>query len=150
MKGLPPTVTSIGGRDRGVRSVGGLIDLQVAAPKEMGGQGDKTNREELFAAGYAACSYGAVKRIEKLRWASRRSKRASVSVNDCGSGFMLAAALHVTLPGANAEAAKDVVRRAHTVCPYSNAARNNIHVKLRVRLPTETNTTCQPNIRNQT
>jgi hypothetical protein len=51
MKGLPPTVTSIGGRDCGVRSVGGLIDLQVAAPKEMGGQGDKTNREELFAQG---------------------------------------------------------------------------------------------------
>jgi osmotically inducible protein OsmC len=76
--------------------------------------------------------------------------RVGIGPNDCGSGFMRAAALHVTLRGANAEAAKDVVRGAHTVCPYSNAARNNINVKLRVRRATETNTTSQPNIRNQT
>src|ERR1700687_5254609 len=50
-----PTVTSIGGRDGSVRSADGLIDLQVALPKEMGGPGGKTNPEELFAAGYAAC-----------------------------------------------------------------------------------------------
>ena len=50
-----PTVTSTGGRDGGIRSADGFIDLQVAIPKEMGGPGGKTNPEELFAAGYAAC-----------------------------------------------------------------------------------------------
>jgi osmotically inducible protein OsmC len=50
-----PAVTSIGGRDGSVRSADGLIELQVALPKEMGGAGGKTNPEELFAAGYAAC-----------------------------------------------------------------------------------------------
>ena len=58
-----PTITSTGGRDGGIRSADGFIDLQVAIPKEMGGPGGKTNPEELFAAGYAACFHSAVKRI---------------------------------------------------------------------------------------
>src|SRR5258708_12811189 len=56
-----PTITSIGGRDGTVRSADGLIDLQVALPPELGGPGGKTNPEELFAAGYAACFHSAVK-----------------------------------------------------------------------------------------
>jgi organic hydroperoxide reductase OsmC/OhrA len=58
-----PTVTSIGGRDGTVHSADGLIDVQVAVPKEMGGPGGKTNPEELFAAGYAACFHSAMKRV---------------------------------------------------------------------------------------
>ena len=130
-----PTVTSIGGRDGSLRSADGLIDLQVAVPKEMGGPGGKTNPEELFAAGYAACFHSAVKRVaadkKVVLGKSTVEARVGLGPNDNGSGFMLAE-LHVTLSGANAETAKDVVRGAHMICPYSNATRNNIDVKLSV------------------
>jgi osmotically inducible protein OsmC len=131
-----PTVTSIGGRDGSVRSADGLVDLQVALPKEMGGPGGKTNPEELFAAGYAACFHSAVKRVAADKKVaignSTVEARVGLGPNDNGAGFMLAAQLHVILPGADVENAKDVVRRAHAVCPYSNATRNNIEVKLSV------------------
>jgi Ohr subfamily peroxiredoxin len=131
-----PTVTSIGGRDGSVRSADGLIDLQVAIPKEMGGPGGKTNPEELFAAGYAACFHSAVKGVaaEKKVAIGRSIVEANVSLTpvDGGPGRKLGAELHVTLPGADTEAAKDVVRGAHMRCPYSNATRNNIVVTLRV------------------
>src|ERR1700682_6362300 len=120
-----PTVTSIGGRDGNVCSADGLIDLQVAPPKEMGGPGGKTNPEELFAAGYAACFHSAVKRAaaDKQIAISKSTVEAHVTLNttDKGSGLKLAAELHVTLPGvADAETAKDMVRAAHMICPYSN------------------------------
>jgi osmotically inducible protein OsmC len=131
-----PTVTSIGGRDGSVRSADGLIDLQVAIPKEMGGPGGKTNPEELFAAGYAACFHSAVKIVAADRKVAigKSTVEAHVGIgpNDNGPGRKLAAELHAILPGADAEAAKDVVRGAHLRCPYSNATRNNIDVKLSV------------------
>jgi lipoyl-dependent peroxiredoxin len=131
-----PAVTSIGGRDGSVRSADGLIDLQVAVPKEMGGPGGKTNPEELFAAGYAACFHSAMKRVAADRKvASGKSTveaHVGIGPNDNGTGFMIAVELHVTLPGADAETAKDLVRGAHMICPYSNATRNNIDVKLSV------------------
>ncbi len=131
-----PTVTSIGGRDGSVRSADGLVDLQVALPKEMGGPGGKTNPEELFAAGYAACFHSAVKRVaaDKKVAIGNSTVEAHVGLgpNDNRPGFMLAADLHVILPGAGAEAAKDVVRGADMICPYSNATRDNIDVKLSV------------------
>lgn len=131
-----PTVTSIGGRDGSVRSDDGLIDLQVAIPKELGGPGGKTNPEELFAAGYAACFHSAVKRVAADRKValgkSTVEAHVGLGANDTGPGRKLAAELHVILPGAETEAAKDVVRGAHRLCPYSNATRNNIDVKLSV------------------
>jgi Ohr subfamily peroxiredoxin len=139
-----PTVTSIGGRDGTVRSADGLIDLQVGFPKEMGGPGGKTNPEELFAAGYAACFHSAVRSIagEKKAAIGKSTVEANVRLasDGNGSGLELAAELHVTLPGVtDAEAAKDVVRGAHMRCPYSRATRNNIDVKLSVT-PADGNT----------
>jgi lipoyl-dependent peroxiredoxin len=130
-----PTITSIGGRDGSVRSADGLIDVQVGIPKELGGPGGKTNPEELFAAGYAACFHSAVKRVaaDKKVAIGRSTVEAHVSLSpiDGGPNLLIGAELHVILPGAtDADAAKDVVRGAHMVCPYSNATRNNIDVKL--------------------
>ena len=89
------TVSSIGGRDGSVRSADGLIDLQVAVPKEMGGPGGKTNPEELFAAGYAACFHSAVKRVaaDKQIAIGRSTVEAHVSLGstDNGPGLKLAA-----------------------------------------------------------
>jgi osmotically inducible protein OsmC len=138
-----PTVTSLGGRDGSVRSADGLIDLQVALPTEMGGPGGKTNPEELFAAGYAACFHSAVKHVagEQKVAIGKSTVEANVSLGlvDGGPTRKLGAELHVILPGANVDAARDVVRRAHMLCPYSNATRNNIDVKLSVT-PADGNT----------
>jgi lipoyl-dependent peroxiredoxin len=132
-----PTVTSIGGRDGGVRSADGFIDLQVAIPKEMGGPGGKTNPEELFAAGYAACFHSAVKRVAADRKIvignSVVEAQVGIGPGDNGPGYMLAVELRVILPGAEVETAKEVVHGAHMLCPYSNATRNNIDVKLSVK-----------------
>jgi osmotically inducible protein OsmC len=131
-----PLVTSVGGRKGSVRSADGYIDLQVAVPKEMGGPGGRTNPEELFAAGYAACFHSAVKRVAAQNKVAIGMSTVEATValgqNDKGTGLILSAELHVTLPEADAEAAKDVVRRADKLCPYSNATRNNIEVKLSV------------------
>jgi lipoyl-dependent peroxiredoxin len=131
-----PTIISIGGRDGSVRSADGLIDLQLAVPKEMGGQGGKTNPEELFAAGYAACFHNAVKRVAADRKVpigkSTVEAHVSIGPNDNGPGNMLGVELHVTLLGADAETSKDLVRGAHMICPYSNATRKNVDVKLSV------------------
>jgi osmotically inducible protein OsmC len=138
-----PTVTSIGGRDGTVRSADGLIDLQVALPPELGGPGGKTNPEELFAAGYAACFHSAVKGVAAAKKIAigKSIVEANVSLDlvDNGPRRKLAAELHVTLPGADVDAARDVVRGAHEICPYSNATRNNIVVKLSVT-PADGNT----------
>jgi Ohr subfamily peroxiredoxin len=131
-----PTVTSTGGRDGGIRSADGLIDLQVAVPKEMGGPGGKTNPEELFAAGYAACFHSAVKRVaaDKKIAIGNSLVEAHVGIGprESGPGFTLAVELRVILPAADADAAKQVVQGAHMLCPYSNATRGNIEVKLSV------------------
>jgi lipoyl-dependent peroxiredoxin len=131
-----PAVISIGGRNGSVRSADGFIDLQVAVPKEMGGPGGKTNPEELFAAGYAACFHSALKHVAADKKVaignSTVEAHVGLSYNDDGAGRMLTVELHVTLSGADAETAKDVVRGAHLICPYSNATRNNVDVKLSV------------------
>jgi len=132
-----PTVTSVGGRDGSMRSADGLIELQVAVRKELGGPGGQINPEELFSAGYAACFHSAVRRVaaDKKVAIGKSTVEAHVEVcpNDDGPGFMLAAELHVTLPGADAETARDVVRGAHMICPFSNATRNNIDLRLSIK-----------------
>jgi osmotically inducible protein OsmC len=131
-----PTITSIGGRDGTVRSSDGVIDLQVGIPNEMGGPGGKTNPEELFAAGYAACFHSAVKGAAAQKkipiGKSVVEAQVTLTIQDAGHGAALAVALHVILPGADPDAAREVVRGAHSLCPYSNATRNNVDVKLSV------------------
>ena len=131
-----PTVTSIGGRGGRVRSADGILDLQLAVPKDLGGPGGKTNPEELFAAGYAACFHSAVKRVAAAKHVvvghSTVDAHVSLCAEDDESGFTLMADLHVTLPDTEVEVAKAVVFVAHMVCPYSNATRDNIEVRLSV------------------
>jgi lipoyl-dependent peroxiredoxin len=124
-----------GGRAEGHgRTSDGQLEVDLRLPKEMGGQGDGTNPEELFAVGYAACfegALGAVARREKkdLGEVAIDSKVSLLPTEE--RGFKLAVELDVTLPGlADAQEAIDVVHAAHYVCPYSNATRGNIDVKL--------------------
>jgi osmotically inducible protein OsmC len=123
--------TVTGGRVQGHgRTTDGELDVQLRPPDEGGG----TNPEQLFAVGYAACfesALGAVARRE-------HSEVGDVSIDSRVSlvpgperTYALAVELHVTLPDvADADAAGRLVAAAHRVCPYSNATRGNIEVKL--------------------
>ena len=127
-------VTATGdGRDGHVTSTDGIIDVDVAVPKEMGGAGGATNPEQLFAAGYAACFHSALRLVARRAKASVEGSEvnARVGIGPNGNGgFGLGVTLTVTLPGVEREAAWQLVETAHQVCPYSNATRGNIDVKL--------------------
>jgi Ohr subfamily peroxiredoxin len=123
-----------GGRDGHGRSTDGQLEVELRVPKEMGGAGGGTNPEELFAVGYAACfegALGAVARRQKLE-IGEVTINSSVGLLPTGDGgFQLTVALDVVKPtGVDAEAAVELVRAAHQVCPYSNATRGNIDVEL--------------------
>jgi osmotically inducible protein OsmC len=124
-----------GGRAQGHgRSDDGELDVELRVPEEMGGAGGGTNPEELFAVGYAACFEGALATVARRRHldAGDAAIDSAVSLFPTGDGgFALAVTLDVALPSVgDREAAADLVRAAHEVCPYSNATRGNIDVNL--------------------
>jgi Ohr subfamily peroxiredoxin len=121
------------GRDGHGRSSDGRLDLDLAIPKEMGGSGNGTNPEQLFAVGYSACFHSAlhhVARDAKIDVTdSSVGARVSIGQIDNG-GFGLAVELEVTLPNLDHDTAVELTEKAHQVCPYSNATRGNIEVTL--------------------
>lgn len=123
------------GRDGHGRTSDGTLDLDLAVPQAMGGSGDGTNPEQLFAVGYAACFHSALQVVAREAKAdisdSAVGSRVHIGPNDAG-GFQLAVELEVTLPHIDAEAAQQLADRAHEVCPYSNATRGNIDVTVTV------------------
>jgi osmotically inducible protein OsmC len=126
--------TATGGRNGQVKSSDGVLDLEVRMPKELGGSGGAySNPEQLFAAGYAACFDSALNlviRTQKVT-AGTTTVLADVSLgkNDSG-GFGLAVKLQVAIPGVDPQLGKELIEKAHQVCPYSNATRGNIEVEL--------------------
>jgi osmotically inducible protein OsmC len=118
-------------RNGHVRSSDGLLDFDLATPKEMGGAGGATNPEQLFAAGYSACFHSALKLVAKNQKVeisdSAVSAEVGIGPNDAG-GFGLTVALHVELSGVDQATADELAEAAHQVCPYSNATRGNIDV----------------------
>jgi lipoyl-dependent peroxiredoxin len=121
------------GRNGHGRTSDGRLDLNLAIPKEMGGNGDGTNPEQLFAIGYAACFHSALRLVARQEKAdisdSAVGARVSIGPIDNG-GFGLAVELEVTLPNVDHATAEKLTEKAHQVCPYSNATRGNIDVKL--------------------
>jgi len=130
-------VTASGGRHGSIRSEDGLLDLRLALPRELGGKGDATNPEQLFAGGYAACFENALLHVSRdagHRFADDDIEvvaRIDLSRNETG-GFVLAAALAVTIAGIDQQTAERLVRGAHAICPYSNAVRGNVDVAISV------------------
>ncbi|MFF1632719.1 organic hydroperoxide resistance protein [Leifsonia sp. NPDC058248] len=124
-----------GGRDGHVRSEDDLIDFDTRPPKELGGSGAGTNPEQLFAAGFAACflsAMHAVGRREKID-TSDSAVSASVGIGPNGDGgYGLAVELDIYAPRLGREQAEQLAEAAHHVCPYSNATRGNIPVKLTI------------------
>ncbi|KUN36535.1 organic hydroperoxide resistance protein [Streptomyces longwoodensis] len=125
--------TATHGREGRAVSSDGTLDLALAAPPELGGNGQGTNPEQLFAAGYAACfgsALGLVGRQAKVD-VTDAAVTAEVGIGKQGEGFGLKVTLRVELPETVDEATgRKLVEQAHQVCPYSNATRGNIDVDL--------------------
>lgn len=123
-----------GGRDGRARSSDGALEVQLSTPKELGGGGGPgTNPEQMFAAGYAACFIGAMKFVsarDKIKMPNDVSIDSSVGIGPIPNGFGIEVELKIKLPGMGQEEAKALIDKAHVVCPYSNATRGNIDVKL--------------------
>lgn len=131
------TVTATGGRNGSAASEDGLLALDLALPRDLGGKGNATNPEQLFAAGYAACFGNAV--IHVTRNSHKIADEdvevaATVGMMPNGEGgFALTVALDVSIAGIAQGDAEAIVEEAHRACPYSNAVRGNIDVALSVR-----------------
>lgn len=128
------TATAEGGRDGRVATDDGTLDVVVNPPREMGGSGAGTNPEQLFAAGYAACFQSALAVVARSEKAditgSRVTAEVGIGANDDGFGIIVA--IKGAIPTVDAETAKDLLAKAHEVCPYSKATRDNIEVTLTV------------------
>jgi osmotically inducible protein OsmC len=130
--------TAIGGRHGAAATSDGRLRIDLAIPKELGGQGGEgANPEQLFALGYAACFLSAIKDVagrSNIEIASDTNVTATVGVGprDGGEGFSLHIALMVDLADLDRKTAADLVRQASVICPYSDAMRGNLNVKLRV------------------
>jgi lipoyl-dependent peroxiredoxin len=130
------TATATGGRDGRAATKDGAFEVKLARPKELGGRGDGNNPEQLFAAGYAACFLGAMQHVAAQggpKVPDDTTVTASVGIGPRSEGgFGLDIGLDVKLPGVDRAAAEALVEKAHQVCPYSNATRGNVPVRLRV------------------
>ncbi|AGW92645.1 MULTISPECIES: organic hydroperoxide resistance protein [Cupriavidus] len=125
--------TATGGRDGRAVTSDGRLDAKLAVPKEMGGAGDGLNPEQLFAAGYAACFIGAMRFVagqQKITVPADASIESAVGIGPIPQGFGIQVEMKISLPGFERAAAEKLVEEAHQVCPYSNATRGNIDVKL--------------------
>jgi lipoyl-dependent peroxiredoxin len=129
------TSTAIGGREGSAESSDGALKVKLSTPKELGGGGGPgTNPEQMFAAGYAACFIGALQFVAGQQKVSLKEPKitATVGIGPIPGGFGIEAELQISLPGLDKNTAQAMVDKAHQVCPYSNATRGNINVKLKV------------------
>ena len=131
------SATAYGGRDGRAVIEDGSLEITLSTPKELGGAGgDGNNPEQLFAAGYSACFIGAMKFVAsqggpKVPADTRVTAIVGIGPRSEG-GFGIDAELEVSLPGLDRAAAEELVAKAHQICPYSNATRNNVPVRLKV------------------
>lgn len=128
--------TATGGRSGTAKSDDGKLEVSLSTPKELGGSGgDGTNPEQLFAAGYSACFIGAMQHIaaqEKVKLPEDTSITGVVGIGPTDGGFAIDVELQVSIPGMDKADAERLVEKAHEVCPYSNATRNGVDVRLKV------------------
>jgi Ohr subfamily peroxiredoxin len=131
------SATAYGGRDGRAVIEDGSLEITLSTPKELGGAGGEGNNpEQLFAAGYSACFIGAMKFVAsqggpKVPQDTRVTAIIGIGPRSEG-GFGIDAELEVSLPGLDRAAAEELVAKAHQICPYSNATRNNVPVRLKV------------------
>ncbi|MEA2154503.1 MAG: lipoyl-dependent peroxiredoxin [Solirubrobacteraceae bacterium] len=127
--------TVTGGREGHARASDGRLDVALSVPDAMGGGGQGTNPEQLFAAGYAACFQSALLGVATGRKLDAAGSQitARVGIGPTGhGGFGLQVSLDLHAPQISAEDAGELMRKAHERCPYSNATRGNVEVTLTV------------------
>jgi lipoyl-dependent peroxiredoxin len=130
--------SATGGRSGHAASEDGVLDVTLTTPKELGGDGKRgTNPEQLFACGYSACFLGALKFVAgkaqvKIPEDAKVTATVGIGPRDDGKGFSIDVALAVSVPGVERATVEDLVRQAHVVCPYSEATRGNLSVRLSV------------------
>lgn len=127
-----------GGREGTAKTDDGKLSLKLDTPIEMGGKGDGTNPEQMFAVGYAACFIGAFKYAAKTQKVSLPATTAISAAVAFGTrpggakGFNIEVTMAITIPGMDRDKSEALVHEAHQVCPYSNATRGNVDVTLTV------------------
>lgn len=128
--------TATGGRNGQVKSDNGVLAVEVRMPKALGGSNDDyTNPEQLFAGGYAACFDSALNLVIKQGKVEtgETSVTAQVSIGQMDNGgFGLSVELDINIPNVDLAQAQELAEKAHEICPYSNATRGNIEVKISV------------------
>ena len=132
------TASATGGRDGHAATKDGTFSVNLATPKELGGGGGPGNNpEQLFAAGYSACFLGAMKFVASPGRSRRsrttpRSPPRSASARARRAASVSMSSMEISLPGVEKSAAEALVEKAHQICPYSNAIRDNVSVRSRV------------------
>ena len=128
------TATTKGGRDGRSVLEDGKLALAMALPKDMGGNGDGHNPEQLFALGYSSCFGQAILALSKKHSLDGAAAKVTcaVSIDKDETSFALKAELKVSIPGADKAKVQALVEDAHKICPYSRATRNNMSVTLTV------------------
>ncbi|MFJ8888833.1 organic hydroperoxide resistance protein [Streptomyces sp. NPDC102402] len=133
MDALYTAAATANGREGRAVSSDGQIDLALALPPALGGNGEGTNPEQLFAAGYAACFASAMSSVAREMKVDTKdvSVTAEVSIGKDDTGFGLSVVMRVELPEAlEGETGRRLVEATHAYCPYSKATRGNIDVEL--------------------
>jgi osmotically inducible protein OsmC len=125
---------AVGGRQGTAKSDDGHLDVKLAYPKSMGGDGNGTNPEQLFAAGYSACFLGALGLVARSQGVKlgEHSLDAEVDLIKDDTSFHVGVRLKLTAPDLDRETAEKLLHAAHEVCPYSKATRGNVDVALEV------------------
>jgi Ohr subfamily peroxiredoxin len=124
------------GRDGNARTNDGKLDVSLASPVELGGNGQGTNPEQLVAAGDAACFHSALRLVGRKEGADLTDSAVAAKIHfgalDGGAGYGLAAELEIAVPALDLATAEALVAKAHQICPYSNATRGNMTVDIKI------------------
>jgi Ohr subfamily peroxiredoxin len=130
------SATTTGGRDGKGRTSDGKLDVQFSLMKALGGKGEGITPEHLFAQGYSACFGSALQYVaglKKIHLSPDFSITAKVAIGQTDDGnFQLECELTAKAPGVDKAQLEELVKTAHTVCPYSRAIKGNVSVKLSV------------------
>jgi osmotically inducible protein OsmC len=125
---------AVGGRNGTAKADDGHLDVKLAYPKSMGGDGNGTNPESLFAAGYSACFLGALGLVARSQGVKlgEHSLDTEVDLIKDDTSFHVGVRMTLTAPELDRETAEKLLHAAHEVCPYSKATRGNIDVQFTV------------------
>lgn len=128
------TVSNIGGRDGDVKSLDGVLEMDVKRPTEMHGEGGAPNPEMFFAAAYSACYNGALMAVAERRKIilAEHAVEVSISLNKDGNNMFLSGKITVKAPGMDHDQLQQLAETAHAVCPYSKAIKGNMEMKIDV------------------